>query len=109
MSRFNNILKNAKGRTAEPREAPADKPATTPAPKPTPDANPPPAPPEPPPARRPGRPPGKRSDPNFDQVTAYIPHEVNRRVRSALIEDDKGQEFSELVADLLAEWLRSRG
>ncbi len=93
MSRFNDILKNAKGRAEV---------------GPTPDADPSPALPEPPPARRPGRPPGKRSDPNFDQVTAYIPHEVNRRVRAALIEDDKGQEFSELVAELLAGWLKSR-
>jgi hypothetical protein len=60
------------------------------------------------PAPRKGRPPSKRSNPAFEQVTAYIPGELYRKVRIGLLEDAKGQEFSELVADLLSAWLAGR-
>ena len=63
----------------------------------------------PPAPTRPGRPPGKRSDPGFVQVTAYVPGDLYRRVRIGLLEDAKGQEFSELVAELLVDWVKSRG
>lgn len=107
MSRFGDILKNAK-RPPVPEEAPADPPPaaeavverTPQAPAPT--AGP------PSPAPRKGRPPGKRSDPSFEQVTAYIPRELYRKVRIALLEDDRGQEFSELTAALLSAWLDGR-
>ena len=55
-----------------------------------------------------GRPRGKRSDPTFDQVSAYLPHALYHRVRLELMKDDKGQEFSELVHELLADWLKRR-
>lgn len=56
-------------------------------------------------SRRRGRPAGKRSDPDFDQVTAYIRRQTYRDVRIALLSDGRGQEFSELVEELLAGWL----
>ena len=62
-----------------------------------------------PPAPRRGRPPGKRSDPGFAQVTAYVPEELHHNVKLALLQDRKGQEFSELVGDLLRDWLNARG
>jgi len=96
VSKFGDILK-AKGRGPDPEE-------TTPGP--TPPAPAPAAPPSP--APRKGRPPGKRSDPAYEQVTAYIPGELYRKVRIGLLEDAKGQEFSELVADLLSAWLAGR-
>lgn len=66
-------------------------------------------PPAPPPRRPPGRPPGKRTDPAYDQVTAYIRGETHRRVKVALIEAGDRQEFSELVEQLLTGWLGARG
>lgn len=118
-SKFRGILDVAKGRAPSPAEPLDDPPSITARPStPTPSAvvaspptiaTPPPAPPaEALAPRGPGRPRGKRSDPAFDQVTAYIPHAMYNRVRLALLEDDKGQEFSELVADLLADWLTRR-
>ncbi|NJO86461.1 MAG: hypothetical protein HC818_08070 [Synechococcaceae cyanobacterium RM1_1_27] len=58
---------------------------------------------------RKGRPRGKRSDPSFEQVTAYIPKELYRRVKLKILaeEGEAGTptDFSELLADLLKEWL----
>jgi len=96
VSRFDGILK-AKGRGPDPDEAPPDPTPATPSPT---------APPSP--APRKGRPPGKRSDPAYEQVTAYIPGDLYRKIRIGLLEDAKGQEFSELVADLLSAWLAGR-
>ena len=53
------------------------------------------------------RPPGKRRDPDFDQVTAYIRKHTHQGVKVALLQEDKGQEFSELVENLLAKWLKA--
>ena len=58
--------------------------------------------------RRRGKPPGKRSDPDFEQVTAYIRRHTHQGVKIALLQEGKGQEFSELVEDLLAKWLKAR-
>ena len=55
-----------------------------------------------------GRPPGKRNDPDFEQVTAYIRRHTHQGVKIALLQEGKGQEFSELVEDLLAKWLKAR-
>ena len=55
-----------------------------------------------------GRPRGKRSDPDFEQVTAYIRKHTHQGVKIALLQESKGQEFSELVEGLLAKWLNSR-
>ncbi len=51
-----------------------------------------------------GRPKGKRSDPSYEQVTAYLPRALYKRVRLALMQADDRQDFSDLVADLLTEW-----
>lgn len=58
--------------------------------------------------RRRGRPSGKRSDPTYEQVTAYIRRQTYRDVRIALLAQGNGQEFSELVEELLARWLHKR-
>ena len=55
-----------------------------------------------------GRPPGKRRNPDFEQVTAYIRKHTHQGVKIALLQEGKGQEFSELVEGLLAKWLKSR-
>ena len=54
-----------------------------------------------------GRPRGKRSDPDFEQVTAYIRKQTHQGVKIALVQGGRGQEFSELVEDLLAQWLKA--
>ncbi|MEJ7639352.1 MAG: hypothetical protein WKF75_15585 [Singulisphaera sp.] len=41
-------------------------------------------------------------------MTAYVPGELYRKVRIRLLEEARGQEFSELVADLLSAWLAGR-
>lgn len=47
---------------------------------------------------------GKRSDPNYIQVGAYIPIELNKSVKRLLVDDDK--DFSDLVAELLEQWVQ---
>jgi FMN phosphatase YigB (HAD superfamily) len=53
-----------------------------------------------------GRPPGKRSHPDFEQITAYIRRDTHRAVKIALLKNGR-KEFSELVEDLLGQWLKS--
>lgn len=60
--------------------------------------------PEVPPKKRQRKATGKRSDPNYIQVGAYIPIELNKSVKRLLV--DKDQDFSELVSELLAHWVR---
>lgn len=47
---------------------------------------------------------GKRSDPNYIQVGAYIPKELNKDVKRLLVDVDK--DFSELVTELLEGWVK---
>lgn len=55
---------------------------------------------------------GKNRDPNYRQVTAYIRKDIDKNVRDALYDESRGQadakpkEFSELVDELLEEWLK---
>lgn len=65
-------------------------------------------PPPSPPPKSPGRPKGKRSDPAFEQVSCYLPKDLYRDVRIALLKDGRSQEFSVVVAELLSGWLQSR-
>lgn len=55
---------------------------------------------------RQGRPPGKRSNPDFEQVTAYIRGDTHRNVKLALLQEGKGTEFSEIIEELLSAWLK---
>lgn len=57
------------------------------------------------PSIRRGRPRGKRSDPDFEQVTAYVRSQTHRDVKISLLREGKGREFSELVQELLVVWL----
>src|SRR4051794_3713316 len=49
-----------------------------------------------------GRPRGKRSDEEHLQVTAYIRRDTHLDVKAALLRDQKGRDFSDLVEELLA-------
>jgi hypothetical protein len=59
------------------------------------------------PPRR-GRPPGKRSHPDFEQITAYIRKDTHHAVKVELLKNRR-KEFSELVEELLHQWLKSSG
>jgi hypothetical protein len=58
--------------------------------------------------KRRGRPSGKRSNPDYVQTTAYVRGDTYKAIKIALIEEDQGREYSELVEELLAKWLRAR-
>ena len=49
---------------------------------------------------------GKRSDSAYKQVSAYIRKDTHFKVKLALLQE--GREFSDLVEELLGEWVASR-
>lgn len=51
---------------------------------------------------------GKRNDPDYTQVTAYIKKDTHQQVKIALLQEGTDREFSELVEDLLLEYLRTQ-
>ncbi len=53
------------------------------------------------------RPVGKRSKDEYTQVSAYIPKDTHKSIKAALLDEER--DFSELVSDLLADWLKTRG
>ncbi len=55
-----------------------------------------------------GRPKGKRSDPDYEQVTAYIRKDTHASIKIALLQEGQKREFSQLVQELLDEWLKLR-
>lgn len=55
-----------------------------------------------------GRPSGKRSDPDYVGFTTYIRKETHRNVKRALLDEPDERELSELVEDLLVDWLKSQ-
>lgn len=58
-------------------------------------------------SRRRGRPPGKRTNPDYQQVTVYLPCALHDQVKIKLIQEGR-KEFSELVENLLINWLYKR-
>ena len=50
-----------------------------------------------------GRQKGKRSNPDYTQVGAYIPKNLDKEVKRKLLDEDI--DFSDLVASLLIKWL----
>lgn len=58
--------------------------------------------------RRRGRPSGKRSDPDYVGFTTYIRKDTHHEVKLALLQEKQGRELSELVEELLTNWLKSR-
>jgi hypothetical protein len=60
------------------------------------------------PSRGKGRPPGKRSDPDYQPTTVLL-RKQTKKTASRLLEDaDTGQDLSELIEQLLAEWIRQQ-
>ena len=56
-------------------------------------------------APRRGRPNGKRSNAEFQQVTAYVRRDTYRQVSIKLLDRENKGEFSELIEELLRKWL----
>ena len=57
-----------------------------------------------PPTKKVGRPRAKHSNPDYTQMSIYIPKDVRSKVKVRLFET--GGEFSALVESLLREWLK---
>ena len=91
MSKFGN-LRDARNRAAEPA-APV-----TPPPCPAPVKT-----------VGPGSRGGKRDDPAYSQATAYLPAKLLHRVKGRLHEErglsGRGRDLSDLIAELLTDWL----
>lgn len=51
---------------------------------------------------------GKSSDPTYSQYSVYLRKAVRKKVGRALDDADTGQDFSDLVEELLEKWLASR-
>jgi hypothetical protein len=51
---------------------------------------------------------GKSSDPDYRQCSIYLRKAIRKKVGRALDDADTGQDFSELVDELLEKWLTSR-
>lgn len=108
------ILKAKRGEEAPPSPAPPPEPATvriepveppSPAPVPAPAS-------EPTANQRKRSAPqgqtGKYRDPNYTQHSIYLRKGTQKKVRRELEDEETGQDFSELVQELLEQWLKSR-
>ncbi len=49
---------------------------------------------------------GKSSNPDYEQVTAYIKRDTHRRVKIAMLQNDTDGDFSDLVQRLLDDYLK---
>ena len=54
-----------------------------------------------------GRPPGKKSNPDYTQATVYLRKQTHLAAKKRLL--DEGKEFSELVEELVTQWIRMSG
>lgn len=59
------------------------------------------------PVRR-GRPNGKRSDPDYVGFTTYIRRDTHHDIKLALLKEKQGRQMSELVEELLREWIERK-
>ncbi len=99
MSKFKSLLDAAKGREPEPEPEKLSQELEVNQPQQAAPSQ---------PSQKRGRPKGKRSDPDYEQVTAYIRKDTHRDVKIALLSEGNGREFSELIQEMLEQWLRSR-
>ncbi|MUG92750.1 hypothetical protein F7734_09930 [Scytonema sp. UIC 10036] len=98
MSKFKGILNAAKGREPEPEPEPEPQPTVDDSQKqslvetaqPT----------------KKTKPPGKRSHPDFEQVSAYIRKDTHKKVKMKLLSDGNNKDFSDLVEQLLSDWVQ---
>ena len=58
------------------------------------------------PVRGRGRPPGKRSDPDYQPTTVLIRKQTKKTAARLLEDTDSGQDLSDLIEQLLGEWIQ---
>lgn len=93
MSKFKGLLDAAKGREPETQDAEVNQPQLVKEAEQSPKR---------------GRPKGKRSHPDYEQVTAYIKKDTYQEIKISLLREGQKREFSELIQELLEDWLKSR-
>jgi hypothetical protein len=60
------------------------------------------------PIRRRGRPPGKRSDPEYQPTTVLIRKQTKKTAVRLLEDTNAGQDLSDLIEQLLGEWIQKQ-
>jgi hypothetical protein len=63
---------------------------------------------QPAPPKATGRPPGKRSNPNFKPRTVLMRDQLHLEVTDILRHQKKRQDLSDLINDLLENWVRAQ-
>lgn len=58
--------------------------------------------------KNPGSRGGKYADPAYTQVSAYVPDQTYTNVKIELLREGKNRDFSDLVEELLAAWLKKQ-
>ena len=58
------------------------------------------------PVRGKGRPPGKRSDPDYQPTTVLLRQHTKKMANRLLEDKSTGQDLSELIEQLLTEWIQ---
>jgi hypothetical protein len=58
------------------------------------------------PVRGRGRPPGKRSDPDYQPTTVLLRQQTKKMANRLLEDGSTGQDLSELIEQLLTEWIQ---
>ncbi len=51
---------------------------------------------------------GKRSHPDYTQAPAFVRKDTYKAVKIALLNDDRGLDYSDLVEELLTAWLANK-
>jgi len=51
---------------------------------------------------------GKRSHPDYTQAPAFVRKDTYKAIKIALLNDDRGLDYSDLVQELLTAWLAGR-
>jgi hypothetical protein len=51
---------------------------------------------------------GKRSHPDYTQAPAFVRKDTYKAVKIALINDERGLDYSDLVGELLTIWLKNK-
>jgi hypothetical protein len=59
-------------------------------------------------SKGPGRPPGKRSDPEYKQYSVLLKKQTHRQVSAILRDQEDGPDVSELLQQLLEQWLHTQ-
>ncbi len=102
MSQFDSLFKtDAAPKTVKnpTQKAPPKKPVASPSPPPATDK---PA----PPAKTEKRASGKSSNSDYTQVLTYVKKDTHNAVKAALIYDHKKRDLSDLVEELLSDWIK---